>query len=456
MDPIIEHDLDDDIFSNDVQYFFTFLSNRFDLINKRVESLLEKRFGKTFKPIYILKSPPNKYFKKENFIVLNERLAECRETLKSKNLILDGMYSELNEEFSDSVFVKDLIRKIGLKQERIFIMPYTTSFLEIKDPKVVILGPDPKVATKYDNKIEQARLFDRLDLPMADFIVYEDLDALKEDVERLAPFFVSARYTAGGAEHMLVEDLEDLEEFGNKLSLINEDGGLRVSDIVDDIEMSPAVNAIVTGKNKTDVIVIMDQMIKEHKYLGTVYPSKIDKKHVKMIIEATKKIGNALSQEGFRGFFGCDFLIDDDDKICVIDLNPRRTGSYACTCFMSKKVDIVDCELRLALGEKLPKFSYEDVQVDYAFAQKKIAPSHVFGEIVGEVKVSEMDMPFKKTGEAFVCTFYPKGHTWIGGNELGYCVASGKDYWKVMRRVGELSEKTLARVLKEYHVAEVD
>lgn len=45
-------------------------------------------------------------------------------------------------------------------------------------------------------------------------------------------------------------------------------------------------------------------------------------------IQATKKIGQALFKQGFRGFFGLDFLIDKTDgRLYVIECNPRFTGA---------------------------------------------------------------------------------------------------------------------------------
>ncbi len=43
----------------------------------------------------------------------------------------------------------------------------------------------------------------------------------------------------------------------------------------------------------------------------------------------TQKIGEALSGDGFWGWFGVDFIVDKNDKVTVIEINPRFTASVS-------------------------------------------------------------------------------------------------------------------------------
>lgn len=53
MESVIRQKLDKDIFNNEVNYFFTSLVNRFDYANDLLVDILEKKYNKAFKPIYI-------------------------------------------------------------------------------------------------------------------------------------------------------------------------------------------------------------------------------------------------------------------------------------------------------------------------------------------------------------------------------------------------------------------
>ncbi len=63
MDSIIEKRLEKGVFSDENEYFITFLSDRFEYLNVLWAKALEKRFDKKFKPIFILSAKQNELFR---------------------------------------------------------------------------------------------------------------------------------------------------------------------------------------------------------------------------------------------------------------------------------------------------------------------------------------------------------------------------------------------------------
>ncbi len=431
MDPILEKEIKEEVFIDDCEYFFNFLTDRFEPLGDLWIKALEKKFNKKFKPIWILSAKQNEFFKKENYIVINKKLKEIKKKLNKNNLIYLQDYEDLNKEFSQSSFVSKLIDKFVKKQGRVFILGFTSSFLNLQNSKAIILGPKPDVATKYDSKIEQIKLFEELKVPRNNTRIHNSIKEVR--AKEQFPYFISAAYTSGGNESGVILDKKDLDLFYSKLRLINKMSPFFVANLITDIFLSPNVNALVLGKNSTEVLFITDQILRDNAYLGNIYPSKASKETKEKIIETTKVIGNHLSNLGFRGLFGLDFLIDSNNKLSTIDLNPRRQGGYLCNVLASKS-DIIDLELRLALGEIMPLIRYEDFQQDFAWAHTKIKPYFSNMKIKNTFFTEKFNAPFTQKGSTFKCIFYPKDFTLMEGNG-GYLITSGNNYEEVKNRL---------------------
>ncbi len=448
MDHILEKELKEEIFTDKYEYFFTFLNDRFEYVVELWIKELEKKFNKKFKPIWILSSKQNDLFKKENFIVINKSLAKIKEKLKKNDVIYIEDYEDTNKEFSESEFIQKLMDKLIEKQGRVFILGFTSSHLKINNPKVKILGPPPKIATQFDNKIKQARLFHYLNLPRNKTRIYDNIKDVKSNEKY--PFYISASYTSGGHESGIIYSEEDLDNFYSKLRGINKKLPFLVSDLIRDIKISPNINAIICDKNDTRIICITDQILRGNEYLGNIYPSIANKREKKIMIKAVKKVGHYLARLGFRGLFGLDFIIDSKGNVFTVDLNPRRQGGYLTNVLMAlPKINIPEIELKLALGERVNNFSYEDFQVDYFWAHSKIKPYFKNVRILNHFQRGEPSDPFKNIGSKYKTIFYPRRYLFVEGN-VGYIIISGDDYKKIRKKIIKETEILISKNLEIY------
>jgi biotin carboxylase len=63
-----------------------------------------------------------------------------------------------------------------------------------------------------------------------------------------------------------------------------------------------------------------------------VYPEAVDDVHRSRAIELVRRLGDRLRQEGYKGFFEVDVLIDlDTDDVYLGELNPRISGASSMT-----------------------------------------------------------------------------------------------------------------------------
>lgn len=224
----MDFQLDKDIYANQIHYFFSLLGPRFDSVNTSMARSLEKKFGGIWKPISVYSAHPGKAFIKDNFIVLNNRASGIEKTLKEHVIYLQE-YEDLNREFQHSHLVQEIIENLLHKQKSIFVYPFTTAFLEETDAHFSIIGPDPKIATYFDEKIHQYLLFQELNLPRIHAQIFESSDELLNKIDSILPCYISASYSSGGNESGFIYSKEMLQIFLGRLRTINAVGRFLVA-----------------------------------------------------------------------------------------------------------------------------------------------------------------------------------------------------------------------------------
>ncbi len=431
---LMESKLSPEIITDDINYFFTMLSDRFEPLNARWQQALQRRFGVPFKPIHVLPFKHNSYFEEENYLVFNAQLEELQ-AKEGRQDIINLIYPEdLNRQFSESALVAGLIEKLLAKQDKVYVVGFTTVWLDMTNPDVVVLGPDTKLAGRLDNKVEHLRVFRELDLEINQASVYETFSELR-DQQTEYPCFVSASYSSGGIESAIVQSLEELDRYYDGLRGVNQRQPFIVSRFLDNIVQTPNTSAIITGPNQTTITCISDQLLRGHRYMGNIYPSQASTDVVAKISDMTIKVGNYLSTQGFRGMFGIDFLVTDDNKCYPVDLNPRHQGGYYCNV-MASATDLINIEMSVALGEDISAISYDDFQVDYVWAHSKLTPFSPNSRILQKIKVGEPAGPFNEVGSSYTAQYYPINHTLVVGNP-GFYMTTGADYQEVAARLAK-------------------
>lgn len=424
----MDHLLDEDIYTNDVQYFFSLHGPRFEYMNTVMAASLSKKFGKEFRPIRILNAWPSRKYDSLNYIVLNKRSYNLTEELKKPVIFLPD-YEDVNQEFSQDPFIMKIAKELLKKQDTVYVFPFTTAFLDLPPDCFTVLGPNSILAKSLDNKINQFKLFKRLGLPHNKVRIFESEADLLEHEHEVVPSYVSAAYTSGGNESGLVYSPEMLREFLVKLRPINKKDQFIVAGIFEDIVLAPNVNAIVTSDGKVYTLVLSDQILQGNRYLGNIYPSESTDAQKLQMQAITETIGKYLASQGYVGLFGCDFLINKAGELVVIDLNPRHQGGYVCNgLFLEKKgISLTDLELSVLLDEDV-SLSQEELNknLDFAWSHSKIIPYEKGQVIHGEHQHNSIQHPFTVIGDNFSTEFYKEGSVFIQGY-IGYQVHSSKD-----------------------------
>jgi predicted ATP-grasp superfamily ATP-dependent carboligase len=411
---------DEDLLNGQNAYYFNLLSDRYHPVHAIWEANLKKRFGLTFKPIFVLPSVHNELFRDANYIVISPSIdSTCIGSNPPVHAFTICAADDLNKQFSRDDRVREIIDKLLLKQDQVFVLSLTSVGLTFDNPKVQILGPDPAVAVRFDDKAEHVNVFRHLGLPTNQTWVYASAEELQAKHTEY-PFFLSAAFSSGGSDSRRIESRDELASYFENVRSFNKKNHFIASRLLTDIVNAPNASAIVLGENNAVVVCITDQILREQQYLGNVYPSSVSELHRAMILEMTTIVGNYLSTQGFRGLFGLDFLITRAGNCYPLDLNPRRQGSYHLNVMASKGIDLIDLEQAAIFGETLPVIKHEQFVVPYCWAHSKIMPYRANATLGDGFEIGDPFKPFEMVGTHHAAAWYPKGSVLKGGSAGHY------------------------------------
>lgn len=440
--------LEPSILSNEFSYFFVLFGPRFDATVPLIAKALSKSLGGQWKPIVVYSSEPAAAFVKENYLIINQNGEDIENTINEKVVALQE-YEDLNEEFVASTEVQELINQLKKKQNKVVIVPFTTSFLEINDPDVLVIGPDRNLAKHYDNKVTHFSLFEKLDLPRNQSTIFASQADVLAAGSKIFPCYITAAFSSGGNESGLIYSEKMLQKFFSRLRTVNSDGAFLVSKIFEGLTLAPNINALVTASGKTEIVMITDQILRGNHYLGNVYPSICQPIHREKIVEVTLRIGDYLAKQGYSGLFGLDFLINEHGDLAVVDLNPRRQGGYACNALAlaSIGVDLIDAEVRTALGEEVTLgLPTDGANLTYAWAHSKVKPSDPGLRLRQEIQSGDLAEIFTATPGQYQATFPILKSIFIEGY-TGYAVVTDKNRTSALSKLQEIVNDLLAKTL---------
>lgn len=236
---------------------------------------------------------------------------------------------------SESPEILDLVTQLTRRQERLFLYMYESLPEMTLDrlPGVTILGPERGVARQANSKIVQYReLKGRLPLP--DFHVCSGMADLLKTADPLWDewshgMVVTREYSAAGINSMVAHAPEEVVE--------------RFGDIAEDMLITrfvphnsdPTVLAVVAGEDDIYIAGIADQCIQGGtRFTGSFFPSAQPEAVRESLIAHTREAGRWLAENGYRGIYGCDFIVDDAARIHFLEINARKQGTtleFCCT-----------------------------------------------------------------------------------------------------------------------------
>jgi biotin carboxylase len=201
-----------------------------------------------------------------------------------------------------------------------------------------LILPRHTLRTHLDSKITTTRLGNEAGAPSVPNVLgtagtYDELVALADDHELGRDLVIQTPYGDSGKTTFFIKSKEDWGKHSEHI--VGED--LKVMKRINN--KAAAVEAVLTrhgtivGPFMTDLTGYPELTPYQGGWCGNdLFPDALSDAHRARGVELVRRLGSRLTQEGYKGFFEVDVLVDlDTDEVYLGELNPRISGASSIT-----------------------------------------------------------------------------------------------------------------------------
>ena len=264
------------------------------------------------------------------------------------------------------------------------------------DRGVNIIGTDCQAIEKAENRDAFDALIKQLHIPNPKGVAVTDMEAgVKAAAQIGYPVLVRPSFVLGGRAMEIVSNEEMLRHYLKTAVEIDEKRPVLIDRYILGKEVE--VDAICDGK-QVYLPGIMELVERTGVHSGdsiSVYPPYSLSCRVKeRITEYTEKLGLAI---GIKGLFNIQFIVDKNDQVSIIEVNPRASRSVP---FLSKStgVSLVEIATRIMLGQSLADQGITQLRRPEREKWYVKVPAFSFAKLEGMDTYLSPEM--KSTGEA--------------------------------------------------------
>ncbi len=266
----------------------------------------------------------------------------------------------------------------------------------LSDRGVKIIGTDCEAIDKAENRDSFEKLLSELNIPQpTGKAVTKIEDGIAAAANIGYPVLVRPSFVLGGRAMQIVANEEQLRHYLKTAVEIDEDKPVLVDKYIEGREVE--IDAICDGYN-VFVPGIMELVERTGVHSGdsvSVYPTFSISDRVKgIILQYAKKLGLGI---GIVGLFNIQFIVDKDDNVFIIEVNPRSSRTVP---FLSKATgySLADIATEVILGRTLKEQGIFDIYPEEKKRWYVKAPVFSFNKIRGLDAYLSPEM--KSTGEA--------------------------------------------------------
>ncbi len=295
----------------------------------------------------------------ENIMVVNSEAEQIfQRTGRRHNVRIPA--GKFAEEVSGSRDVTNLADEILGNQGELFINVFE-SRCELgltDDSRIKLIGPDPRLANVFNNKITQYQMALALGIPVPSgkgcSTLADAIDTAGIYLNAGGKVFVSGEYSAAGSHSIIAGSMQEIRD-----RFPDPDEKLLVTRFVEHSH-DPTVLGLVAGEDEVYIASVADQNVDGTRFRGSTYPTVHGPETVQELGEMTRTIGLYLGGEGYRGAFGCDYIVDYNGEVLFIEINARKQGTtMETTLTMSHSLPghpfFPELEFYAATGKGLPE-----------------------------------------------------------------------------------------------------
>ncbi len=261
---------------------------------------------------------------------------------------------------------------------------------------VKLIGTDCEAIERAENRDSFEKIMEELKIPQPNGRAVTNIEDGIAAAESIGyPVLVRPSYVLGGRAMEIVADEQGLRHYLKTAVEIDEDKPVLVDKYI--IGKEVEVDAVCDGK---DIFVpgIMEHVERTGIHSGdsiSVYPTfSISQKVKETILDYTKRLGLGI---GIVGLYNIQFIVDKDDNVYVIEVNPRSSRTVP---FLSKATgySLADIGTLVILGKTLKEQGITEIYPEEKKRWYVKVPAFSFSKIRGVDTYLSPEM--KSTGEA--------------------------------------------------------
>ncbi len=235
--------------------------------------------------------------------------------------------------------VIDYIKQRGENPKAVFLMFDEQTEALCKEVGLDVWFPPAALRSHCDNKIETVRIGNRAGVPsvpnaLAKIDSYATLQKVCAEAGLGDDLVLQSAFGDSGNTTWFIANENDYRKYADK---IEEEPEIKVMKRVNvrgsAIEACTTKRGTIVGPLMTELVGFKELTSKKGGWCGNeIFPDSFTQAIRDQARDYTFKFGEALREEGYRGYFELDFLIDQDSgELYLGELNPRVTGASSMT-----------------------------------------------------------------------------------------------------------------------------
>ncbi len=250
-----------------------------------------------------------------------------------------GSIEDINNYLLEHKEVRDYVKSRGGKPNFVFLMFDESTEALVEELGGTIWFPKASLRSRMDNKIETVRVGNKAGVPsvpntLATVSSYADLRRISEEAGIGHDLVLQSAFGDSGHTTFFIKDEADFRRHEHE---IVGEGEIKIMKRIDcrgsAIEACATAAGTIVGPLMTELVGFKELTPYRGGWCGNeIFPDAFEPATRQRARELTFAFGEQLREEGYRGYFELDFLIDQNSgDLWLGELNPRITGASSMT-----------------------------------------------------------------------------------------------------------------------------
>lgn len=244
---------------------------------------------------------------------------------------------DINNYLLEHKEVLDFIHQRGASGKAVFLMFDERTEELAREAGLEVWFPSAALRSRVDNKIETVRLGNRAGVPSVPNVLakvdsYADLEELSKGLGD--DLVLQSAFGDSGHTTFFISNEADFKKHADEITSEPEIKVMkRVNVRGSAIEACATRSGTIVGPLMTELVGFRELTPYKGGWCGNeIFPGSFTQDIRDKARDYTFQFGEALREEGYRGYFELDFLIDQDSgELYLGELNPRVTGASSMT-----------------------------------------------------------------------------------------------------------------------------